>query len=99
MPQSLGVIETLTREDTKTMRTELVCGIQQENATEELKHNHNTQRIAPGTHLKFLSFVCYRKDKVKKKKIVTYVIRTPSSRTYSVEFFNKVCTGIFYFIC
>ena len=33
-------------------------------------------------------------DKVQKKKTVT-VCFTPPARPYSVEFFNKVCIGIF----
>jgi hypothetical protein len=41
-------METLTSLD-KFLRTELVFRLWQENAAEKLKHNHETQRIAPET--------------------------------------------------
>jgi hypothetical protein len=36
----------------KLLKTELVRGLQQENAADKLK-NHENQRIAPATHHKF----------------------------------------------
>jgi len=50
--QSLGATETFTSVD-MLLKTELVCGLQQENAAEKLNNNHETQRIAPETHHKF----------------------------------------------
>jgi hypothetical protein len=50
--QSLGATETVTSVG-KLLKKRRVRGLQKKNATEKLKHNHETQRIAPETYHKF----------------------------------------------